>query len=63
MFSLESCGKGLLDIIIPLIGGGIAGRALNRRMDNRAVERLFIALMAVIIGISVFNAVRYAGVL
>ena len=36
---------------------------LNRRMDNRAVERLFIALMAVIIGISVFNAVRYAGVL
>ena len=35
----------------------------NRRMDNRAVERLFIALMAVIIGISVFNAVRYAGVL
>ena len=45
------------------IGGGIAGRALNKRMDNRAVERLFIALMAVIIGISVFNAVRYAGVL
>ena len=45
------------------IGGGIIGRKLNRRMANLAVERLFIALMAVIIGISVFNAVRYAGVL
>ena len=42
------------------VGGGIIGRALNRRMDDRAVEKLFIALMAVIIGISVYNCVRYA---
>lgn len=41
------------------IGGGVLGRTLNRKMDNRAVDRLFIALMAVIIGISLFNAWRY----
>lgn len=43
------------------IGGGITGRALNRKMDDAAVEKLFIVLMAVIIGISILNARRYAG--
>ena len=43
------------------IGGGIIGRMLNKKMDNRLVEWLFIALMAVIIAISLFNSVRYAG--
>ena len=43
------------------LGGGILGRKLNRRMDGRAVERLFMALMAGIICVSVFNAWRYAG--
>lgn len=42
------------------IGGGAAGRSFNKRMDERAVDRLFIALMAVIIGISIFNAIRYS---
>ncbi len=42
------------------IGGGIIGRALNKKLDERAVDRLFIALMAVIIVISVMNAIRYA---
>jgi hypothetical protein len=41
------------------LGGGILGRKLNRRMDSRAVERLFILLMAVIICISLFNTWRY----
>ena len=36
------------------------GRSLNKRMDNRAVDRLFIGLMAVIIGISIYNGIRYA---
>lgn len=40
------------------IGGGIVGRALNKKLDNRAVDKLFIALMAVIIAICVLNAVR-----
>ena len=43
------------------IGGGIVGRALNKKMDNRAVDKLFICLMAVIIGICVYNAVRSFG--
>lgn len=44
------------------IGGGIVGRLLNRKMDNRAVDKLFIALMSVIIIICVFNAFRgFAG--
>ena len=40
------------------IGGGIVGRSLNRKMDNRAVDKLFLGLMAVIIGICVYNATR-----
>lgn len=42
------------------IGGGITGRALNKRMDNKAVDKLFIALMVVIIGISLWNTWKYA---
>ncbi len=41
------------------IGGGMAGRRLNRRLDGPAVDRLFAALMAVIIAVSVCNAWRY----
>ncbi len=44
------------------IGGGVLGRGLNKRLDAPLVDKLFIALMALIIGISVFNCARYAGV-
>lgn len=37
------------------VGGGIVGRMLNKKMDNRAVDKLFIALMSVIILICLFN--------
>ena len=40
------------------IGGGIVGRCFNKKMDNGAVDKLFIGLMAVIITICVYNAVR-----
>ena len=40
------------------IGGGIVGRSLNRKMDNRAVDKLFIGLMVLIVAICVYNAVR-----
>ena len=40
------------------IGGGIVGRNLNRKMDNHAVDKLFICLMVVIVGICIYNAVR-----
>lgn len=42
------------------ISGGMLGRKLNRRMDNQAVDKLFIALMVVIMLISLSNAWRYA---
>ncbi len=40
------------------IGGGFVGRKLNKKMDNRAVDKLFIGLMVLIVGICVYNAVR-----
>ena len=44
------------------IGGGIVGRSLNKKMDNRAVDKLFIGLMALIVAICVYNALRsFAG--
>ena len=42
------------------IGGGMAGRRVNRRISAAAVDKLFLGLMAVIILISVFNTVRYS---
>ena len=39
--------------------GGILGRACNRRMDNKAVDKLFMCLMAVIIGISIYNTWQF----
>ena len=40
------------------IGGGIVGRKLNKKMDNRAVDKLFIGLMVLIVGICIYNTVR-----
>lgn len=42
------------------LGGGILGRKLNRLMDNKEIERLFILLMTAIICISLFNTWRYS---
>lgn len=39
--------------------GGIAGRALFVRIDERIVGRLFIGLMVAIIGISAYNVYQY----
>lgn len=50
----------LLLMVAGGIGGGAIGQALNRRMDNRAVEKLFVCLMSLIIVISLYNGWRYA---
>ena len=42
------------------IGGGMVGRKINKKLDNKAVDKLFLCLMAVIILISCYNAVKYA---
>ncbi len=50
----------LLLMIAGGIGGGMAGRKLNKKLDNAAVDKLFMVLMAVIILICVYNFFRFA---
>ncbi|WP_373165644.1 sulfite exporter TauE/SafE family protein [Agathobaculum sp. Marseille-P7918] len=40
------------------IWGGILGRIINRKLSNLAVEKLFIALMVLIIGICIYNTIQ-----
>lgn len=52
-----------LTLIMMVIGGilgGALGRNLYKKMDNKAVEKLFIFLMIIIMGISAFNSIQYA---
>ena len=49
----------LLLMVAGGISGGAAGRALNKHMDNKAVDKLFIVLTTAIIFISIFNAWQY----
>lgn len=39
--------------------GGIVGRMANKKLDNQAVDKLFIEIMVVIITISLYNSVQY----
>lgn len=39
--------------------GGIVGRRINTKIDSKAVEKLFVGLMVIIIGISLWNTYRY----
>lgn len=48
----------LLVMVCGGVGGGMVGRILNKKMDNRLVERLFLCLMAVIVLICVYNVYR-----
>lgn len=40
------------------IGGGIAGRWINKKIDSRAVDKLFVGLMCLIVVISIYNTVN-----
>ena len=54
---------GLVTIILMVgggIGGGMVGRSINKKIDNKAVDKLFMCLMAVIILISAYNAFKYS---
>ena len=46
-----------------MVAGGIlgelVGRRINKKIDSKAVEKLFMGLMVVIIGISLWNTYRY----
>ena len=49
----------LLMMIACGVLGGLVGSRINRRIDNRTVDRLFMGLMAVIICINIYNIFRY----
>lgn len=56
----EFAWSALILMVCGGIGGGMAGRAINKKIDGAAVDKLFMALMVVIIFISVYNTVRYS---
>ncbi len=41
------------------IAGGVTGRIINRTINTRQVEKLFLCLMIVIVGISTYNSIHY----
>ncbi len=49
----------LVLMVLGGIGGGMVGRRLNKKMNAAMVEKLFVVLIAVIIGISCYNAWRF----
>lgn len=53
----------LAGMIVAGLLGGIAGRTINKRIDDKVVDKLFILLMGMIILINVFNTVKYLGLL
>lgn len=48
----------LIAMVVGGVVGGNMGRSFSRRMDNKAVDKLFFWLLIVITGISVYNLVR-----
>lgn len=46
-------------MVVGGISGGMIGRGLNRKLENRTVDRLFIGLMILIICISLSNSWHY----
>lgn len=49
----------LILMVVGGISGGMAGRKINKRIDDCQVERLFIGLMVIITLISFYNAWRF----
>jgi len=50
----------LILMMVFAVIGAMVGRSLSRRMDSRAVDKLFMVLMVVIIGLSIYNCIRFA---
>lgn len=51
----------LLVMVAGGILGGVCGRALNKKIEEKTVDRLFIALMVLIILINVYNIYKFMG--
>lgn len=50
----------LILMIVGGISGAIAGRYINSKIDNRKVEKLFIMLMILMIGINIYNIIKFS---
>lgn len=49
----------LVFMVIAGVLGGISGRFINKKIDNKMVDQLFVALMVIIIGINAYNIYRF----
>lgn len=58
--SVPDFGIGLLILmVIGGISGGICGRSLNKKIEEKTVDKLFIGLMVVIILINIYNIYNF----
>ena len=46
-------------MVIGGILGGTLGSRVNKKISEEGVDKLFIALMIVIIGINIYNAIKF----
>lgn len=60
-FGTPPAVKPLYLVLMVICGlcGGIAGKAISRRIRSAVVDRLFILLLAMISGLCIYNAVNY----
>ena len=49
----------LVLMVVAGIGGGMAGRSINKKIDSDTVDKLFIGLMIVLILINIYNIYRF----
>ena len=49
----------LVLMVVGGILGGMSGRVINKKIDAKVVDKLFIVLMAVIIGINIYNIYQF----
>lgn len=49
----------LVLMVIGGIFGGMSGRVINKRIDEKVVDKLFLSLMVVIIGINLYNIYQF----
>ena len=53
----------LVIMILAGILGGFIGRKINKKLSIKAVDVLFCAMLIIIIGISIYNCIRYATII
>lgn len=49
----------LLMMMACAVVGGLVGRRISKKLDNRTVDKLFMALMVVIIVLSIYNCIKF----